>query len=217
MALNLVMFGPPGAGKGTQASRLGRKHRIPQISTGDMLRDAVHSGTELGRQAKVIIDQGGLVSDEIVLGIVRERLVQIDTQKGFVLDGFPRTVVQASALDEMLKDRDSLIVVELAVPDEELVQRLSKRRVCSECATNYSSDNGNLATTCERCGADLVLRSDDREEVVRGRLKVYEDQTRPLVDFYQPRSTFKSVDGNREPDIVTQAIEKAVDEALTQR
>ena len=214
MALNLVMFGPPGAGKGTQASQLRHKYGIPQISTGDMLRDAVHAGTELGRQAKVIIDQGGLVSDEIVLGIVQERLVQLDTQEGFILDGFPRTVVQASALDQMLKDRDLLVVVELAVPDEELVKRLSRRRVCSQCATNYSSDDGD--TSCERCGAALVLRSDDREEVVRGRLKVYEDQTRPLVDFYQSRSTFKSIDGNQKPEVVTKAVEEAVAEALKQ-
>ena len=214
MALNLVMFGPPGAGKGTQASRLGRERSIPQISTGDILREAVQAGTELGRQAQAIIERGELVSDEIVVGIVRERLARDDVQKGFILDGFPRTVAQASALDDMLQGLEPLVIVELAVPDEALLIRLSRRRMCGQCGTNYGASAGEPPTTCKRCGGDLVVRSDDREEVVRERLNVYQQQTKPLVDFYQVRPTFKRVDGHQAPDVVAAAIEAAVDAAL---
>ena len=135
MAFNLVMFGPPGAGKGTQASRLAVELGIPQISTGDILREAVQSGTELGRQAKAIMDSGELVSDQVVVGIIRERLAKKDAETGFILDGFPRTVSQASELDVILNGRDTLVVIELSVPDEELVSRLSKRRVCADCGS----------------------------------------------------------------------------------
>ena len=215
MALNLVMFGPPGAGKGTQASRLGRVRGIPQVSTGDILREAVEAGTELGRQAKAIIERGELVGDEIVVGIVRERLARDDMQKGFILDGFPRTVAQAAALDEILQGQEPLVIVELAVPDEVLVIRLSRRRVCGQCGTNYgASAAGGPLTTCERCGGDLIVRSDDREEVVRERLNVYQRQTKPLVDFYQTRPTFKRVDGDQLLEVVAAAVEAAVDAAL---
>ena len=217
MALNVVMFGPPGAGKGTQASRLGAARGIPKISTGDILREAVQAGTELGRAAKAIIDRGELVSDEIVVGIVRERLAKGDVQDGFILDGFPRTVAQASALDEMLKTRDPLIIIELAVPDEELVQRLSRRRVCGRCGAVYAARDAEPPTTCATCGGDLVLRSDDREDVVRERLAVYQRQTRPLVEFYQTRRSFGSVDGNQTPDVVEAAVGTAVDAAMAAR
>ena len=214
MALNVVMFGPPGAGKGTQASRLGAARGIPQISTGDILREAVQAGTELGRAAKAIIDRGELVSDEIVIGIVRERLAKGDVQDGFILDGFPRTVAQASALDEILKARDPLIIIELAVPDEELVQRLSRRRVCGRCGVVSAARDAEPPTTCAACGGDLVLRSDDRKDVVRERLAVYQRQTRPLVEFYQTRRSFGNVDGNQTPDVVGAAIDTAVDAAV---
>ena len=217
MALNVVMFGPPGAGKGTQASRLGAARGIPKISTGDILREAVQAGTELGRAAKAIIDRGELVSDEIVVGIVRERLAKGDVQDGFILDGFPRTVAQASALDEMLKARGPLIIIELAVPDEELVQRLSRRRVCGRCGAVYAARDAEPPTTCATCGGDLVLRSDDREDVVRERLAVYQRQTRPLVEFYQTRRSFGSVDGNQTPDVVEAAVGTAVDAAMAAR
>lgn len=217
MALNVVMFGPPGAGKGTQAAQLGSKRGIPQISTGDILREAVQGGTELGRAAKAIMDRGELVSDEIVVGIVRARLVKDDVSEGFILDGFPRTVAQASALDEILAGRARLIIIELAVPDEDLVRRLSRRRVCGQCGTVYGARQSEPPSTCSKCGSALVLRSDDREEVVRDRLRVYQEQTRPLVEFYQTRPSFRSVDGNRALEVVATAIETAVDSALSER
>ena len=217
MAFILVMFGPPGAGKGTQASRLAVELGIPQISTGDILREAVQSGTELGRQAKAIMDSGELVSDQVVVGIIRERLAKKDAETGFILDGFPRTVSQASELDVILNGRDTLVVIELSVPDEELVSRLSKRRVCADCGSivGLQSDGSTaMSLTCSTCGGDLVQRSDDREEVVRERLRVYHQQTSPLVDFYKPRPSFRSLDGNQPLDLVTTAVRDAVDTAI---
>ncbi len=217
MAFNLVMFGPPGAGKGTQASRLAVELGIPQISTGDILREAVQTGTELGRQAKAIMDSGELVSDQVVVGIIRERLAKKDAAAGFILDGFPRTVSQASELDVILQGRDALVVIELSVPDEALISRLSKRRVCADCGSIVGSqaDGSNLTSlTCSTCGGDLVQRSDDREEVVRERLRVYHQQTSPLVEFYRLRPSFRSLDGNQPVDLVTTAVREAVDTAI---
>ena len=219
MALNIVMFGPPGAGKGTQGSLLGGKRGIRQVSTGDILREAVREETELGRAAKAIMASGGLVSDEIVVGIVREWLAKDDVREGFILDGFPRTVVQASALDEILTGRDPLIIIELAVPAEELVQRLARRRVCGRCGTVYGADEGGTESpdTCAQCGGGLVARSDDREEVVRERLRVYQQQTKPLVEYYQARPTFRSVNGNQDPDTVAAAVDAAVDSVASEK
>lgn len=214
MAVNLVIFGPPGAGKGTQAGRIGRARRVPGISTGDILRDAVQAGTALGMQAKAVMDRGELVGDGLMVQIVRERLARDDTADGFILDGFPRTVAQAVALDEMLAGRDPLVVIELSVPDAELVQRLSRRRVCGRCGATYGAAGGEAAAACARCGRELAQRSDDREEVVRERLRVYHRQTQPLVVFYEDRPGFRRVDGNRPPDAVNAALGAAIDEAL---
>jgi adenylate kinase len=217
MAFNLVMFGPPGAGKGTQASRLAVELGIPQISTGDILREAVQTGTELGLQAKAIMDSGELVSDQVVVGIIRERLAEKDSATGFILDGFPRTVSQASELDVILQGRDTLVVIELSVPDEELVNRLSKRRVCVECGSivGLQPDASNATSlTCSTCGGELAQRSDDREDVVRERLRVYHQQTSPLVEFYRLRPSFLSLDGNQPLDLVTDAVREAVDTAI---
>ena len=215
MALNLVMFGPPGAGKGTQASRLASVRGIPQISTGDILREAVQAGTELGRQAKAIMDAGELVSDEVMVGIVRERLARDDAAGGFILDGFPRTAAQASALDTILDGREPLVVVELAVPDEELVSRLSKRRVCADCGAIVGPQpDASAVSTCGSCGGELVQRSDDREDVVRERLRVYHQQTSPLVEFYRRRPTFRSLDGNQAPDRVAVVVGAALETAV---
>ena len=161
------------------------------------------------------MDAGELVSDEVMVGIVRERLARDDAAGGFILDGFPRTVAQASALDTILVGRDPLVVVELAVPDEELVSRLSKRRVCASCGAIVGPQPGASAgSTCAACGGELVQRSDDREDVVRERLRVYHEQTSPLVEFYKRRPTFRSLDGNQAPDLVAAAVGAALEMAV---
>ena len=212
MALNLIMLGPPGAGKGTQAERLARKHGLPRISTGDMLRDGINQRLPLALQAKDKMDRGELVDDETMVGIVRERLLRPDTKKGFVLDGFPRTRFQGQALDEIMAERDDgqLVVVDIVVPEEELVRRLAARRICSKCGTN--ADSGD--SVCQQCGGTLVPRSDDDERVVRERLKVYTQQSKPLVEFYRDRPRFRVVDGTQSPDRVFQQIEAAIQSAL---
>lgn len=211
MALNMVMLGPPGAGKGTQARRLAAARGIPHISTGNILREAVQTGTELGLQATAVLDAGQLVSDAIMIGIVKERLGRSDALHGFLLDGFPRTVPQAEALDEMLSDRGPLVVIDLAVADEELVRRLSRRRVCGSCGAIIGTTNGGPpTTTCATCGGALEQRSDDREEVVRERLSVYRRSTAPLIDFYQARLTFRAIDGSQAEESVAAAVGAAL-------
>jgi adenylate kinase len=211
VACNLIMLGPPGAGKGTQADRFARARGIPKISTGDMLREAVKAQTEVGKRAKAIMDRGELVSDEVILGIVRERLARPDVANGFILDGFPRTVAQAVSLDELMRGRDPLIVVDIAVPEGELVRRLSARRICGACGTN--ADVASDADRCRVCGGALQQRSDDREEVVRERLSVYRRDTAPLLRFYGPRSTFRAVNGAQDAMLVARDLEQAVESA----
>ena len=211
MQLNLVLLGPPGAGKGTQAHRLAAAWDILHISTGDMLRKAVRAGTELGRRAQAVIDAGRLVNDEIMIGIVRERIAQSDAMGGFVVDGFPRTLPQAEALDGL---RATLVVVDLAVPDAELIRRLSRRRLCTGCGLILGATKGEPPTMCRECGGVLCQRIDDREEVVSERLRVYRRSTQPLLDYYGDRSTFRAVDGAQPPDSVTAAAIDAV-EALS--
>ena len=213
-ALNVVMLGPPGAGKGTQAEQLARSRHIPKISTGDILREAVQSRTELGRIARRTMEAGNLVSDDVMIGIVLDRLDRDDAQNGFVLDGFPRTVAQATALDRMLEGRGPLVVLDIVVPEEVLVRRLASRRICSKCGWNAAVD---WTGHCQKCGGALVVRTDDGEAVVRERLKVYERQTKPLVDYYSARPTFRAIDGNRPPDVVTSAVNDAVYEAAMSR
>jgi adenylate kinase len=216
MALNLVMLGPPGAGKGTQAKRLAAARAVPHISTGDMLREAVAAGTEIGLRAKAVMEQGGLVSDEIIIGVVRERLAKPDAQAGFLLDGFPRTVAQAKALDALMAGRAPLVVVDIAVADDELVRRLTSRRVCGQCGANADvpTDGQAVPVSCARCGGALTQRADDREEVIRERLKVYARDTRPVVDFYGNRPTFRAVDGARAPEQVGRDLAAAVDSVV---
>jgi adenylate kinase len=210
LALNVVMLGPPGAGKGTQAERFARTHALPKISTGDILREAIHAGTELGRTAKTTIYAGGLVGDEVMIGIVGERLGRADAGTGFVLDGFPRTVPQATALDGMMKGRGPLVVVDIVVPEDVLLRRLAARRICGECGVNAAIE---WTTTCANCGGPLVHRTDDGDGVVRERLKVYHRQTEPIVAFYANRPTFRRIDGNQPPDAVTAAMDAAIREA----
>jgi len=209
MSLNVVMLGPPGAGKGTQADELARDHGIPKISTGDILRDAVARATPLGLAAKAVMDSGKLVGDDIMVGIVRERLDQEDARRGFVLDGFPRTVAQAEALAGILAGRGPVVVLLLEVPGEELVRRLSGRRVCGACGTNAAPD-APAGGRCGKCGGALVQRRDDSEAVVRERLRVYEAQTSPLVAHYRGSATFHAIDGNRPPSEVAAALREAV-------
>jgi len=209
-ALNVVMLGPPGAGKGTQAERLARRHGLPKISTGDILREAVQAGTELGLIARATMEAGNLVGDEVMIGIVRERLDRPDARRGFVLDGFPRTVVQAAALDGLVEGRGPLVVLDIVVPEDVLVRRLATRRICGNCGVNAAVE---WTGDCQKCGGKLIARIDDSVEIVRERLKIFLRQTRPLVDYYSRRATFRSIDGNQPPDIVTQRIDEALIEA----
>ena len=210
MALNLIMFGPPGAGKGTQAERFARARGIPKISTGDILREAVQAGSPIGLRAKAIMDRGELVSDDVMIGIVRERLDRPDARAGFILDGFPRTVAQAAALDAVMAGRDPLIVVDVAVPEAELVRRLVSRLICESCGANAEGTNA-AAGTCGRCGGRLKQRADDNEAVVRERLKVYHRNTEPLLHYYRRRPTFRSIDGAQPPETVAAALAAAIE------
>jgi adenylate kinase len=210
ITLNLVMLGPPGAGKGTQAERISKGRGLPKISTGDILREAVHDRTPLGCAAKAAMEAGRLVSDDVMIGIVQERLDREDARNGFVLDGFPRTIVQAGALDRMVDGRGPLVVLDIVVPEEVLVRRLASRRICSQCGVNAAVD---WLTECAKCGGPLVARVDDGSEIVRERLGVYLRQTRPLVDYYSARPTFRQIDGNQPPDVVTESIDAALGEA----
>ena len=211
MVLNLVMLGPPGAGKGTQARRLAESRGVPHISTGEILRAAVQANTDRGRKAKAVIESGRLVSDEIMIGIVNDRLDNDDAREGFLLDGFPRTVFQADALDNILGGRQPLVVIDLSVNDDELVRRLSTRRMCESCGVITGAVSGKPAVVCDTCGGALKQRSDDREEVVRERLVVYRQSTEPLIGYYQRRPTFRSVDGSQDEESVAALVGAAVD------
>ena len=210
LALNVVMLGPPGAGKGTQSERFARTNGLPKIATGDILREAIHADTAVGRSAKATIYSGGLVGDDVMIGIVGDRLARPDTKAGFVLDGFPRTVTQASALDAIVNDRGPLVVVDIVVPEDVLLRRLAARRICGNCGVNAPIE---WTTVCKNCGGELVHRIDDSDGVVADRLKVYHRQTLPIVEFYSARPTFRTIDGNQPPDVVTAAMDAAIKEA----
>jgi adenylate kinase len=208
--LNVVMLGPPGAGKGTQSERFARTHGLPKIATGDILREAVKAGTPMGRAAAAAMDAGELVGDDVMIGIVGDRLKRPDTKAGFVLDGFPRTVTQATALDKIMDGRGPLVVVDIVVPEDVLLRRLAARRICGSCGINAPIE---WTATCAQCGGELVHRTDDSDGIVGERLKVYHLQTRPIVEFYAGRPTFRKIDGNRPPDVVTASMDKAICEA----
>ncbi|ACH37975.1 adenylate kinase [Citrifermentans bemidjiense Bem] len=197
--MNLILLGPPGVGKGTQAKLLIDRFGIPQISTGDILRAAVKELTPMGAKAKGYMDSGALVPDEVVIGIVEERLAQADCQKGFILDGFPRTVPQADALGQVLSGMGKSIdhVVSLSVDKGELLKRLTGRRACANCGAGYHVDfaPSKVAGVCDACSGQLVQREDDKEETILNRLAVYEAQTAPLIAYYQAAGLLRSVDG----------------------
>lgn len=207
--MRTVLLGAPGSGKGTQGELLSQQYGIPQISTGDLLRAAVAAGSELGKQARAAMDAGELVSDEIVIGIIRERLTQPDAAKGYILDGFPRNLAQARALDEMLATVEQPLqaVILLEVDFEVLMKRLTGRRTCQACGAIYNIyfSPPKEDQRCDKCGSDqLVQRSDDNEETIRNRLQVYESQTAPLVGYYQDQGKLYKVDGT---DEITQIAE----------
>ena len=208
--MNIILFGPPGAGKGTQAEIISDELGIPQLSTGAMLRAAMKAGTELGLAAKAAIDEGSLVSDEVVIGIIRERLAESDCANGFILDGFPHTVPQAEALEKMGVRIDC--VLDIAVPDEAIVERMSGRRLCSACGASYHVKYNPSAdgVTCDRCGAKLIHREDDKPEVVLHRLGVYHAETEPLIGYYTNKGLLKAVDGCGAPAEVTALVREAL-------
>ena len=211
------MMGPPGAGKGTQAERFARERRVLKISTGDIMREGIKAKLPVAMRAKELMDRGELVDDATMIAIVRERLMRSDAQRGFVLDGFPRTVPQAEALDEIVAERGNgpLIVVDVRVPEHELVRRLAGRLICARCGANAepAKEDEPAPTACAKCGGELVQRADDNEQVVRERLNVYERATKPLVDFYRDRPTFRIVNGAQSPERVAHELDTVIDDA----
>lgn len=210
--MRLILLGPPGAGKGTQAQRIVEKHGIPQLSTGDMLRAAVAAGTEVGKRAKAVMDAGKLVSDEIVIAIVSERIDASDCANGFILDGFPRTLVQADATEAMLsgKNLDLSAVIEIRVDDEILADRIAGRYTCANCGAGYHDENlkPKVEGVCDKCGSThFKRRPDDNRETVRTRLQAYYKETSPLIGYYHAKGKLHSVDGMGEIDAVTGEIE----------
>ena len=211
--MKLIFIGPPGSGKGTQAKRLASRFDIPHISTGDMLREAVSGGTPLGQQAAPIMAAGGLVPDDVVVRMVLDRLDEEDAHKGFILDGFPRTLVQAEKLDSIVGNGDDpLRVLQLLVPDDAIVHRITMRRTCAQCGAIYHLENNPPAndSVCDRCGAEVIARPDDTEEAVRKRLEAFHRQTMPVAAYYKSKEILREVDGVGPLDVVFERIEKSL-------
>jgi adenylate kinase len=214
--VRLVVLGKQGAGKGTQCTRLSHHYVVPHVSTGDMLRAHVKSGTELGRRAQELMDQGELVPDDLIMEMVGHRLDEADARtRGFILDGAPRTLRQAKTLDEMLAPLRLDLVLNLDVPTHVVLRRLASRRVCVDCGTNYSVSQPPLIRgICDVCGGEVVQREDDTEEAISRRLELYERQTRPLLDFYAAAGLLVTANGAGAPDVVTRRAVRAIDTAL---
>ncbi|MBE9503353.1 MAG: adenylate kinase [Proteobacteria bacterium] len=212
--MRVILLGAPGAGKGTQSKRLVEKYGIPQVSTGDILRAALKNETSLGLKAKSFMDKGELVPDEVVIGIIEERLAENDCQKGFILDGFPRTVTQADALESVLQDMAQSIetVISMNVEQQELIERLSGRRICSNCGQGYHvkfnapCKNG----ICDKCGDNLYQRDDDRENTIKERLKVYDNQTSPLINYYNDKGLLSVIDGSGKEEDISDRINSII-------
>jgi adenylate kinase len=213
--MNLILLGPPGAGKGTQASRIIDKYKIPQISTGDILRAAVREGTELGKEAQKYMNEGKLVPDSVVIGIIKERLAEDDCKNGFLLDGFPRTINQAEELDKILVSLNRKLnsVISLEVPDEDIIKRITGRRMCKNCGAVYHIEfsPSKKEGVCDKCGGELYQRDDDKEETVRERLSVYKEQTEPLKNYYKKIGLLKEIIGTGSIDEIYAQIEKVLD------
>ena len=212
--MQLIFIGPPGSGKGTQAKRLAEAHGVPHISTGDMLREAIADGTELGKKAAPVVASGARVSDELMVGIIKDRLKKPDAAKGFILDGFPRTLVQAAKLDQLVKGNGSggLRVLQLLVPDEVIVKRIALRRSCPECGAIYHLESAPPRNDllCDRDGKELVARPDDNEQAIRKRLEAFHRQTLPVATFYKTKSVLREVDGVGPVDEVFERIERSL-------
>ena len=215
-AMKIVMLGAPGAGKGTQAKKISDKYNVPHISTGDIFRANIKENTELGKKAKGYMDQGLLVPDELVVDLVVDRLAQDDAKNGYVLDGFPRTIPQAEALDEALAKQGQKLdyAIDVDVPDENIIRRMSGRRACVSCGGTYHTVYIPTKTEgiCDVCGGELILREDDQPETVKKRLNVYHEQTKPLMDYYNKKGILKSADGTVDLEEVFIAIEKILGE-----
>ena len=213
--MKIIMLGAPGAGKGTQAKQISAKFEIPHISTGDIFRANIKNGTELGRKAKEYMDQGALVPDELTCDLVMDRISQPDAQKGYVLDGFPRTIPQAEALTKALASRGEKIeyAIDIEVPDENIVKRMSGRRACTGCGATYHIVYNVPAKEgiCDACGKELILRDDDKPETVANRLKVYHEQTQPLIDYYQQQGVLKEIDGTKDINVIFDDIVKVLE------
>lgn len=210
--MNLIFLGAPGAGKGTQAEVVSDALNIPQISTGNILREAAKNGTEYGLKAKAAMDAGALVSDDIVIGILKERIAEDDCKNGFILDGFPRTIPQAEALDRMGTKIDRVIDIE--VDDETIIERMSSRRVCEKCGASYNleSKKPKVDGVCDNCGGKLVVRDDDKPETVKSRLEVYHKQTEPLKEYYEKKGVLRVVEGQQDIEDTTALTFKALEE-----
>jgi adenylate kinase len=213
--MNIILMGPPGAGKGTQAEFIKAAFPIPHISTGDMFREAVSGGTAMGIEAKKYMDAGKLVPDEVTIGVVEERLSKADCNAGFLLDGFPRTIPQADALDSVLAGMGKKVEIALniTVPDNILLARMSGRVSCEVCKAVYNTKFQPPAKEgiCDKCGGKLVQRSDDKEETVKNRLNVYNEQTQPLIEYYAKQGTLKTIDGNRETKVVFEDVKSVLE------
>lgn len=214
--LNIVLLGPPGAGKGTQAERIIEKYGIPQISTGDIFRANIKNGTELGKKAKEYMDRGDLVPDELVVDLVKDRLNQDDCKDGFMLDGFPRTVFQAQELDKIMNEKGLKIncVLNIDVAPEKLVKRIAGRRVCKQCGATYNvvSKPTKVEGICDKCGGEVYQRADDNEETVQNRIKVYFNQTAPLIDYYKESKVLSNINGDQPMEDVFSEIVKVLGE-----
>ncbi|NGX58751.1 MAG: adenylate kinase [Chlamydiae bacterium] len=208
----LIFLGPPGSGKGTQATRLAKELGIPHISTGDLFRKNMKNGTELGKKVQSIMDSGNLVPDELVLDMLFDRVAAPDCKRGYILDGFPRRLTQADALRDSLQAGEQVLALNLEVPDEEIVARITGRLTCRGCGSVFHKNNNppKVDGVCDRCGGELVQRSDDTEEVVRNRLLVYKDQTQPLIEYYEKQGVLVNVDGDQAPDAVFAALVSVV-------